>query len=665
MKTKLFILAAAFCLVSCTIKEDRLPCPCLLHLDFGIAARHSQLYSVKGWGYGESLFGESINPSDWPDGWSVRVPKGEIEYSACSSLTECVMKGNSVIVPEGNAFDKVWACHRHLSLSEEEAVDRVEPHKQWAEVTIQMKNLPEGELSTEITGNSIGFSLSDLSPVTGVFRTTMPNEGKGIVSFNIPRQNDSGLNMVLLCDGTPVKTYEIGKMIASTGYDWNAEDLDDIYLGMDYNRLEMEISIDPWHGGEIYNETGQVTIIPSAEGMHPVRSSYGWNDSEIKDLQLMVDDGNGNISMYYFPEFNGNVSLSLETGKAYLITAVANIGERLDRDRINGLNDGSWKPDVGNTAHSGIPMTGLCRSEIISTGNQIISLPMTRMLARVDLSVDKRGLEHPEGLKITSISLYDGSSVRFDNATPKDLSVIQSGGTIQLYTYENLMGNLLPYNRDPWAKVPSRIGQYADKCSWVEVKCSYDSGVQSSSNITYRMYLGTDSTSNFDVKRNTVYTLTLIPSEEEIYGERGSWKISSSGWTKEFTYAKRLEILNGGDLYVGDKAVFEVRLYTDTYFDGALYRSDSTGESIDNDELIWGFGNSPYRMTSSSQYAVIDDWGTITGTSPGQCTAICVLPEDTSVFATRDIRVHDTTTIIGIDLYVQWGTDNYRIGFYF
>lgn len=665
MKTKLFFLAAAFSIVSCTIKEDRLPCPCLLKLDFGIAARYSPLYSVKGWGYGESLFGESINLEDWPDGWSVRVPKGEIEYSAYSALSDCVMKGNAVIVPEGKGFDRIWACHKNLSLSEEETVDRVEPHKQWAEVTIQIKDLPEGELTTEITGNSIGFSLTDLRPVAGLFRTTISNGGKGIVSFNIPRQDDDGLNMVLLCEGMPVKTYELGKMIAGTGYDWNAEDLDDIYLGMDYNKLEMDIYIDPWSGGDTYNDAGMVSVIPFTDCMYPVRSSYGWDDSEINDLQLMLDDRQGNISMYYYPQFDGYADLTLEAGTSYRILAVANAGQRLERKQMEGMYDGIWKPAVSGLQRTGMPMSGIKDTDIISAGYQRITVKMTRMLAKVEFSIDRRWLKCPEGFKINSVSLYDGADGRFDYATPEDLAVIQNGGTISMYTYENLMGTLLPRNNDPWAKVPSSIGSDADRCTWLETKCSYDTGVLSSNDITYRMYLGWNTTTNFDVERNKVYSLTLIPSEEEIYGERGSWKISSSGWVENFTYRKRLEIINGGDLVVGGKAVFKVQLYTDTYFEDMLYRSDNTGETIDNDKLIWGFGTTPANMQATSQYASIDGSGTITGTVPGQCTAICVLPDDTGVFATKAITVHDTADELGIDLKIQWGPGNYGIEFDF
>lgn len=665
MKTKLFFLATVFCIASCTIKEDRLPCPCLLKLDFGTAARYSQQYSVKGWGYGEPLFGESVNLEDWPGGWPVRVPKGEIEYSAYSALTECVTKGNSVIAPEGKGFDRIWACHRHLSLSEEETVDRVEPHKQWAQVTIMIRDLPDGELTTEVTGNYIGFSLTDLSPVAGMFRTSVSNEGRGIISFNIPRQDDNELTMTLVSDGTPVKSYDLGRMIEGTGYDWHAEDLDDIYLGMDYNKLEMEIFIEPWQGGDVYNEVKSVSIVPFTELMDQVRSSYSWTDSEINELELILEDDSGRMSTYYFPEFNGPVTLSLEAGRSYQIMAAANVGREIDASMMKRLDDGVWKPDFSNISWTGIPMTGSASATILPEGKQKVTVRMTRLLARIDFSIDMSFLKYPGELKIKSVCVYDGSSRKYDHASAKDLSTVQNGGTISMYTYENMQGNLLPNNKDPWEKVPSNIGQSASRCTWIEVQCSYDAGARSSDDITYRMYLGKNTTSNFDVQRNKVYSLTLIPSEEEIYGERGSWKISSSGWTEQFTYRKRLEIQNGGDIGVGDKAVFEVKMYTDTFLDGSLYSKDITGVTMSNDELEWGFGSSPGSMTATSEYASIDSHGTITGLMPGQCTVICILPDDATVFDTRTVNVHDTTDGLSIDLDIQWGQGNYQIGFEF
>lgn len=668
MKTRLLLLASVLCILSCSVKEDRMPCPCLLRLDFGIAARYARDYSVKGWGFGKSLFGESIHTDDWPDGWTVRVPKGEMEYCACSGLTYCVMKGNAVIVPEGHFFDEVWACHRQLTLSEEETVDRVIPHKQWAEVTVLMKNIPDGELTTEVTGNSVGFYLADLTPAEGPFRAVISNEGRGTVSFNIPRQDDNDLIMTLSCDGVPVKTYELGRMIAETGYDWHAEDLDDIYLGMDYNKLEMEIGIEPWHGGDVYEEVRSVSIVPYTDGMSVARSSYGWSESEINDIQLLVVDGGGGTALYYYPDFDGGISIPLMTGRSYRITAAANIGESIGIEEMLGLDNGTWRPDIKGVAHNGIPMTGSSESFVVTTEEQTVSIPVKRMLARIDFSVSRSRLDSPDGLSIKSVCLYDGSNGQYDHASEADLRSLQEGSLIQLYTYENLMGDLLPGNRDPWAKVPSSIGKDADRCSWLEVKCSYTNGYACSNDITYRMYLGKDATSNFDVRRNTVYTLTLIPSETEIGGSRGSWKISSSGWTSRTSYGYRLEIINGGDLFVGDEATFEVKLYTDTYYDGRLYSKDHTGEKISNSRLRWGFGYNPYMTAETSSYARFTGPGILTGTKPGKCTVLCALPEDISVYATKDITIlerTDSTEDTGIDLSVQWGPGNYRIGFDF
>ena len=91
---------------------------------------------------------------------------------------------------------------------------------------------------------------------------------------------------------------------------------------------------------------------------------------------------------------------------------------------------------------------------------------------------------------------------------------------------ENRQGVLLPGNTDPWKKEyfdPS-VAEVAALCSYLEVKGSYrdrSGGLQARH--TYRMYLGQDAVTDFDVIRNTEYTLTLIVSDLGVYRE--SWKV--------------------------------------------------------------------------------------------------------------------------------------------
>lgn len=54
-------------------------------------------------------------------------------------------------------------------------------------------------------------------------------------------------------DGRTVP-YDLGGAIRAAGYDWGAEDLDDIFLGVDYVTGEVSVSVVPWEEGLVYDE---------------------------------------------------------------------------------------------------------------------------------------------------------------------------------------------------------------------------------------------------------------------------------------------------------------------------------------------------------------------------------------------------------------------------
>lgn len=262
------------------------------------------------------------------------------------------------------------------------------------------------------------------------------------------------------------------------------------------------------------------------------KSSYSFGESEIRDIQLFIVDKNRRVYESIYAESIYGLEFIGEKGQDYLIYAVANMGGKITLTGISSQSSFESSLSFPALPANGIPMISKEAAQVSVNGQDCsVHIKMVRMAARIDLHINKERLGNKNGFTVGSVLLHD-ASVRdaYDIASGKDLQVINRGGTISLYAMENLQGTLLPNNRDPWAKVPENIPGAADKCTYLEVRCSYESNGISSDNITYRMYLGSDNTSNFDVRRNTVYNLTLIPTEGEIYGFRGSWKIESSDW---------------------------------------------------------------------------------------------------------------------------------------
>jgi len=48
-------------------------------------------------------------------------------------------------------------------------------------------------------------------------------------------------------DGTDVlKTFALGEYVTASGYDWSAESLDDITIGLDYSLSHVTLKIEGW-----------------------------------------------------------------------------------------------------------------------------------------------------------------------------------------------------------------------------------------------------------------------------------------------------------------------------------------------------------------------------------------------------------------------------------
>ncbi len=313
--------------------------------------------------------------------------------------------------------------------------------------------------------------------------------------------------------------------------------------------------------------TMDVTFHIVADGFTDTRSSFTWGENEIRDIQIVITKEDGSVFDVLYSDSSSELGFTGNVGSRYHIWAAANLGEKVDVHDLQDFTNGTRSITKAGIAASGIPMfNGPDGQEIMLTDDSgAVTVFLTRMLARVDLKVDTRLLKMQSQFNVKSVSIYNAinayspftPAVRqehrgrveytFDSASSSDVSILNRGGTISLYAFENMQGTLLPGNTDPWKKVPSSLGDAGDYCSYLEVDCSYGYD-----DVTYRMYLGKDATENFDVERNTVYRVTLMPTEKEIRGERGSWKVEVEPWNDVVDVElildpSTLELKTGGD----------------------------------------------------------------------------------------------------------------------
>ena len=247
------LLAAS--LLSCSVKEDRDGCPCWLDIDLSGCERFTDMVSLKGWTADSNVLGDNVYKPDFDHLFEAEVPRGSVSYCASSGLEASLRSGMSVVIPEGAQSDMLYAYRADVITLGETAYDKVCLHKQYA--TVLMKFEDESTVrSITVRSDWNGLDLATLQPVRGTFSYTPAQSEDRTWSLRLPRQGDDSLTMEVtdLTTGRP-ETFDLGEIISKTGYDWTAEDLDDIYIGIDWARGEVSIRIEGWDPGHIYTTT--------------------------------------------------------------------------------------------------------------------------------------------------------------------------------------------------------------------------------------------------------------------------------------------------------------------------------------------------------------------------------------------------------------------------
>lgn len=406
----------------------------------------------------------------------------------------------------------------------------------------------------------------------------------------------------------------------------------------------------------------EVVIQISGDALLPVptRSSVSASDAALRSVDVLFYENArlcSDLTVHRSVGWTGVCSLSveLELGHIYEALVIANAsgitppqtlqeavsGLRYSADGIAGWNSG------------GIPMSGR-KNFIVTPATEEIDIPLTRLVAKVKLSIHTSLLEHGT-IDFTSIRVRQmnrscpffaggraetaGGTIDGDLATAAEINGInanRSGYTTTFYLLENLQGDILSGNTDPDQKIPDKIsaaGCNPQTCSYLEILGRYSdrSGNLTGTPLTARLFLGADPCRNFDVLRNMQYDVDLTITDTGCL--RTDWKIdgnlddrrtlqfTSSGSTLApsssvtASLSTNLSIADGDYTYSlsGDMGCFNVSLeQTGRVFTISATDSAPNGASVRITAYSWdGRHTTVHTATvqrpSSSNYSIIID----------------------------------------------------------
>lgn len=253
------LLLSLLLLCSCSVKESRDGCPCWLDIDISECGRVSDVLLLKGWNDSEgvSLFGIRAGVDSYPDGVTATVPRGSITYCAYTPLSDNTLRGLQTCILSGYQSDPLWAYVATVSTAGETARDQVHLHKQYAQMTIGFdkgSGVDPRVTLLRIRSSTSGLDLRSLTPISGEFDYTAASRPDGLWSIRLPRQAaPEDLRMDIIVEGEAPYEIDLAAAIAGQGYDWSAEDLDDIWIGVDYGTSSVSLKVELWQVGESYH----------------------------------------------------------------------------------------------------------------------------------------------------------------------------------------------------------------------------------------------------------------------------------------------------------------------------------------------------------------------------------------------------------------------------
>lgn len=236
---------------SCSVKEDRVPCPGYLYVTVPEDARVVGPVGMVGWN-DKVLFRHEHDLERDGRSWVKTLKKGSLIFGAYSGNRTMVDDGHYMTIPLGSQCDSVYAYYTPVEL-EEQAFVELSMKKQFATVRVDL-NQSEGSmraLTFTVAGNTCGFDLNGFYPVSGAysyeFRTAVKER---TASFRVPRQADDSLELQVMTPvGLPLNTIAVGRYIGILGYDWTAEELADIEINIDFQYAIVEIRVEGWEDG--------------------------------------------------------------------------------------------------------------------------------------------------------------------------------------------------------------------------------------------------------------------------------------------------------------------------------------------------------------------------------------------------------------------------------
>lgn len=244
------LLTGILLLSSCTIREDRTACPCRLELDLSGFAPISSQVSVAFW-EGANTRMEDAGTAEL---FVRTLAKDTFDASVWCNVREGMLSGSRLVIPQGAQPDSLQVFRTRLSCTGETCTATAVPHRQHARITMKVRMEAGIRYPYDFYAETdyCGIDLRDLSPIRGDLVFPIRQTEEDTYVFDLLRHGPDTQVRIAVHDKTEqIDELPLYEWLRTVGYDWEAPDLEDLTLYLDYVDHTIRIIISNWHEGEV------------------------------------------------------------------------------------------------------------------------------------------------------------------------------------------------------------------------------------------------------------------------------------------------------------------------------------------------------------------------------------------------------------------------------
>lgn len=392
----------------------------------------------------------------------------------------------------------------------------------------------------------------------------------------------------------------------------------------------------------------EVTFLVEAPGYGPgTRSVFSGSESRVNTAQVLVYDSSDRLyANQYYPDVSSGMKMTLREDGTYRFLLLCNCAEIPGESLPSTLSqarsfDVSAAADISSSGlfRRGLPMA--CDTVFSVTSDQSAVFSVHRLVSRWDIRYENNDAGRL-GFTLSGVTMRNcatdfqpwcdwrngvysrpvNACTDGDWSVDSDLHLLNSdyseGGSSRaaFYVLENCQG-IQPGSQDYESRKPENVAAIKDRATYAQVVLSYpeDSDYFRSSesgaadgDVVYRVYLGRNSSNDFNIVRNTCNSLTIKDNRESIEFDLSD---GNDSWQAEYNLVKITERIStwmsfkypsyslstvnpSGAAVANPASAFPLLGRRITY-----RSEDESVATVDRDGLITATGNGSVRILAS------------------------------------------------------------------